>query len=302
MSRRSRPARSSSRSTSSEVERPGGRDDPRRLRAARHRHADALLRRDAAPDQRLPRLRRRDRGRPRAGAGVLAQGRARHGRAHRLRARPPEPPDGAGVPGLLGRPLHRPGRAALRRSATTPSPSATGRRPRRPPGATARAPATTRSPTARPPRRSRSRRRSTTTSTCATTASASSVTSASTRAASSAQNTFAITVAGRGFDARISTEYAKPLPQSACVYCGNCIAVCPTGALMFESEHELREAGDWDESRQTDDGHDLPLLRRRLHPHAARAGQQDRQGHARRPTTTSRAATSASRAASASST
>jgi predicted molibdopterin-dependent oxidoreductase YjgC len=65
------------------------------------------------------------------------------------------------------------------------------------------------------------------------------------------QNTFAITVAGRGFDARISTEYANPLPESACVYCGNCIAVCPTGALMFASEHDLREAGDWDESRQT---------------------------------------------------
>ncbi len=65
------------------------------------------------------------------------------------------------------------------------------------------------------------------------------------------QNTFAITVAGRGFDARISTEYANPLPESACVYCGNCIAVCPTGALMFASEHELREEGAWDESRQT---------------------------------------------------
>jgi predicted molibdopterin-dependent oxidoreductase YjgC len=64
------------------------------------------------------------------------------------------------------------------------------------------------------------------------------------------QNTFAITVAGRGFDARISTEYANPLPDSACVYCGNCIAVCPTGALMFGSEHELREAGTWDESAQ----------------------------------------------------
>jgi len=65
------------------------------------------------------------------------------------------------------------------------------------------------------------------------------------------QNTFAITVAGRGFDARISTEYANPLPDSACVYCGNCIAVCPTGALMFKSEHDLREAAAWDESRQT---------------------------------------------------
>jgi predicted molibdopterin-dependent oxidoreductase YjgC len=65
------------------------------------------------------------------------------------------------------------------------------------------------------------------------------------------QNTFAITVAGRGFDARISTEYANPLPESACVYCGNCIAVCPTGALIFSSEHELREAAAWDESRQS---------------------------------------------------
>ena len=65
------------------------------------------------------------------------------------------------------------------------------------------------------------------------------------------QNTFAITVAGRGFDARISTEYANPLPDSACVYCGNCIAVCPTGALMFRSEHDLREAAAWDDSRQT---------------------------------------------------
>jgi predicted molibdopterin-dependent oxidoreductase YjgC len=65
------------------------------------------------------------------------------------------------------------------------------------------------------------------------------------------QNTFAITVAGRGFDAHISTEYAKELPDSACVYCGNCIGVCPTGALMAVSEYELREAGGWDESRQT---------------------------------------------------
>jgi len=65
------------------------------------------------------------------------------------------------------------------------------------------------------------------------------------------QNSFAITVAGRGFDTRISTEYANPLPDSACVYCGNCIAVCPTGALMFASEHELRDAARWDEERQT---------------------------------------------------
>ena len=66
-----------------------------------------------------------------------------------------------------------------------------------------------------------------------------------------AQNTFAIAVAGRGFDARISTELDTRLDDSACVYCGNCIGVCPTGALMFKSEHDHREAGTWDESKQS---------------------------------------------------
>jgi len=66
------------------------------------------------------------------------------------------------------------------------------------------------------------------------------------------QNTFAIAVAGRGFDAHISTEFAVPLPESACVYCGNCIAVCPTGALMASTEFDMRGAGTWDESRMTE--------------------------------------------------
>lgn len=66
-----------------------------------------------------------------------------------------------------------------------------------------------------------------------------------------AQNTFAIAVAGRGFDATISTEYAVPLTESACVYCGNCIGVCPTGALAFKSEYDMRQAETWDESKQT---------------------------------------------------
>jgi predicted molibdopterin-dependent oxidoreductase YjgC len=66
-----------------------------------------------------------------------------------------------------------------------------------------------------------------------------------------AQNTFAIAVAGRGFDARISTEFDVTLPDSACVYCGNCIGVCPTGALMPASEFNMRQAGTWDESTQT---------------------------------------------------
>lgn len=65
------------------------------------------------------------------------------------------------------------------------------------------------------------------------------------------QNTFAIQVAGRGFDSQISTEFGVGLPESACVYCGNCVEVCPTGALSFKSEYDMRVAGTWDEDAQT---------------------------------------------------
>ena len=144
-------------------------------------------------------------------------------------------PRGPGLPGALPR----------RR------PSATDRRRRRTPTATKGAPATTSGPTARPPPPCTRRpkvdndlyvRDYSKCILCYKCVDA---------CGEQYQNTFAIAVAGRGFDARISTEYANPLPDSACVYCGNCIAVCPTGALMFRSEHDLREAATWDESRQT---------------------------------------------------
>ena len=64
------------------------------------------------------------------------------------------------------------------------------------------------------------------------------------------QNTFAIAVAGRGFGSHISAEFDATLPDSACVYCGNCIQVCPTGALMFTTEHTMRAEGTWHEDRQ----------------------------------------------------
>ena len=60
-----------------------------------------------------------------------------------------------------------------------------------------------------------------------------------------AQHTYAIAVAGRGADARIATEYDVELPESACVYCGNCVGVCPTGALQSRTEYDLRTAGEW---------------------------------------------------------
>ena len=85
--------------------------------------------------------------------------RGRDGRAHRLRARPHEPPPRPRAARLGDRPLDRARSAALHRASTTRIPSASARR-RRP------------------------RRSSTTTSTCAITRSASSVTSASRPAAS----------------------------------------------------------------------------------------------------------------------
>jgi len=66
-----------------------------------------------------------------------------------------------------------------------------------------------------------------------------------------AQHTYAIAVSGRGFGARISTEFDTELPDSACVYCGNCVAVCPTNALQFKTEFDLRAADAWRPEEQS---------------------------------------------------
>jgi predicted molibdopterin-dependent oxidoreductase YjgC len=68
-----------------------------------------------------------------------------------------------------------------------------------------------------------------------------------------AQFTFAIGVAGRGFMAHIDTGFDAPLAETPCVYCGNCVAVCPTGALMGRTEWDMRRTGEWrpaDQNRQ----------------------------------------------------
>ena len=62
------------------------------------------------------------------------------------------------------------------------------------------------------------------------------------RCGEDAQNTFAIAVAAAASMRGISTEEAVPLPES-CVYRGNCIGVCPTGALMAKTEYDMRDAG-----------------------------------------------------------
>ncbi|HEY78421.1 MAG TPA: molybdopterin-dependent oxidoreductase [Dehalococcoidia bacterium] len=42
----------------------------------------------------------------------------------------------------------------------------------------------------------------------------------------------AIDYIGRGFASRPSTVNNTPLEQSECTFCGSCVAICPTGALM----------------------------------------------------------------------
>ena len=187
------------------------------------------------------------------------------------------------------------------RSRYEADPSASARR-RRPSGrARSGEPATTPSPTARRPRR------------CSPVKvdndlyvrdyrSASSATSASRPAATDAQNTFAIAVAGRGFDARISTEFDVAAARLRVRLLRQLHRRLPDrrADVPAPSTSCARRAPG---TRRPDrHRHDLPLLRRRLHLDLHVQDNRDRQGDLARTTTTSRAATSASRAASASST
>ena len=51
----------------------------------------------------------------------------------------------------------------------------------------------------------------------------------------------AIDIAGRGYDARISAFADLPISESNCESCGECVDVCPTGALLAKSETVLSE-------------------------------------------------------------
>jgi NADH dehydrogenase/NADH:ubiquinone oxidoreductase subunit G len=60
------------------------------------------------------------------------------------------------------------------------------------------------------------------------------------------QYTFALTWGGRGMDSHVTTAFDEAMPDTTCVFCGNCVGVCPTGALKGKVEFELEklEGGD----------------------------------------------------------
>ena len=65
--------------------------------------------------------------------------------------------------------------------------------------------------------------------------------------AEDAQYTFALTFDGRGFETQIGTFYDRPMPQTTCVFCGQCVGVCPTNALKPRREFLLEEGKTPDE-------------------------------------------------------
>lgn len=63
------------------------------------------------------------------------------------------------------------------------------------------------------------------------------------------QFTYALSVGGRGYESKISTFFESPMPETTCVFCGNCVSVCPTNALKNKTEYFLDQGMDYDQIR-----------------------------------------------------
>ncbi|MDN4571959.1 formate dehydrogenase subunit alpha [Pandoraea cepalis] len=59
------------------------------------------------------------------------------------------------------------------------------------------------------------------------------------RACEETQGTFALTISGRGFEARVSAGQDQPFMDSECVSCGACVSACPTATLQEKSVIEM---------------------------------------------------------------
>jgi predicted molibdopterin-dependent oxidoreductase YjgC len=65
-----------------------------------------------------------------------------------------------------------------------------------------------------------------------------------------AQYAFAINFNGRGFETSIGTFFDKGMTETTCVFCGQCVGVCPTGALKSKREWLLEQGKTPDELMQ----------------------------------------------------
>ena len=59
--------------------------------------------------------------------------------------------------------------------------------------------------------------------------------------ADDAQYTYAINFSGRGYETEIGTFFDRPVPATTCVFCGQCVGVCPSGALKPKREFLLEQ-------------------------------------------------------------
>ena len=64
--------------------------------------------------------------------------------------------------------------------------------------------------------------------------------------ADDAQFTYALNFNGRGFHTQIATFQDLPMPDTTCVFCGQCVGVCPTGALKPKRQALLEQGVDPD--------------------------------------------------------
>lgn len=55
------------------------------------------------------------------------------------------------------------------------------------------------------------------------------------------QHTFALTWGQRGINSHVATFFNEDMPDTTCVFCGNCVGVCPTGALKGVIEWKLEQ-------------------------------------------------------------
>ncbi len=55
------------------------------------------------------------------------------------------------------------------------------------------------------------------------------------------QHTYALTWGKRGIESHVATFFDEDMPDTTCVFCGNCVGVCPTGALKGLVEWQMEQ-------------------------------------------------------------